>query len=449
MATIIILGGGLTGLSAAYHLEQNGFFDYKIYDKEPNPGGLCRSVNQDGFTFDYTGHLLHINDPYMEQFVEKNMGGKAEFNKIDRRSFIQSYNTLVKYPYQINLHGLPSEVVTECIEEFVKRKQSNRDPKTFHSWVLKHFGAGLSKHFFTPFQTKLFSYDIKKVTPSWTGRFVPQTSLTQMIDGALNKKEEKVGYNSTFFYPKKQGISYIIDQLAQKIKNKVQTGFNVESVDLQNKIVTFANGDFEKYDHLVNTIPLDQFLKKIVDRSSTNFKTQHKNLLCNSVLNFNLGINRADLTSKHWIYFPESEYPFYRLGFPHNFAKSMAPKNCSSLYGECSFLGNTDTESLLKKAIATTKKFFDIQSSEVITQKIISIPRAYVLYNFWREKNLPDLLSQLDTHAVKSIGRYGGWKYSSMQESVLDGKQVAIELLSQLDQPIISSSTLEQKPVFK
>ncbi|MBT4855802.1 NAD(P)-binding protein [bacterium] len=448
MAKIIILGAGLTGLSAAYHLEQNGFFDYKIYDKEDAPGGLCRSVQQDGFTFDYTGHLLHINDPYMESFSNDNLG-KKNFNTIVRRSFIQSHDTFIKYPFQINLYGLPSKVISECIEGFVNRPQSNKDPKSFHAWVMKHFGAGLAKHFFTPFQSKILAYDIKKITPSWTGRFVPKTSLTQMIDGALGgqKEDEKVGYNSTFFYPQKGGISYIISSLVAKIKNQIQTGFEMESIDLQNKVVTFTNGDFETYDHLINTIPLDNFLKKTVDSSATNLNPQHKNLVCNSVFNFNLGINRADLTTKHWIYFPEGEYPFYRLGFPHNFAKSMAPAGCSSLYGECAFVGQTDTQALLANALDKTKKILNLNDNEIITQKIITIPRAYVLYTFWREKNLPQLLNQLEQHAIYSIGRYGGWKYSSMQESILDGQKVAQQILS--EQQVMPSQQFEQENLFK
>ncbi|MFH1288587.1 MAG: NAD(P)-binding protein [bacterium] len=51
---IIILGAGLTGLSAAYHLNTN----YHIFEKEDEVGGLCRSHIVNGFSFDYTGHLL-------------------------------------------------------------------------------------------------------------------------------------------------------------------------------------------------------------------------------------------------------------------------------------------------------------------------------------------------------------------------------------------------------
>ena len=70
MAEIIIIGAGLTGLSTAYHLEKQGFTDFQIFEKENVPGGLLRSFKSNGFTFDFTGHLLHINNEYFYNFIK-------------------------------------------------------------------------------------------------------------------------------------------------------------------------------------------------------------------------------------------------------------------------------------------------------------------------------------------------------------------------------------------
>lgn len=40
MGKIVIIGAGLTGLSVAYHLEKQGYFDYKIFEKDATVGGL-------------------------------------------------------------------------------------------------------------------------------------------------------------------------------------------------------------------------------------------------------------------------------------------------------------------------------------------------------------------------------------------------------------------------
>jgi protoporphyrinogen oxidase len=427
MAQIVIIGAGLTGLSAAYHLERSGFNDYVLFEKEAMSGGLCRSISQDGFTFDFTGHLLHVNNNYFEQFIQKTLSAEHH-NAIHRRSFIYSHETYTKYPFQMNLYGLPASVITECISGFVNRPHSTKEPRSFDQWVLKHFGPGIAKHFFFPFQRKIFDYSIEKISPAWTGRFVPHTSLERMIMGALCDVEEtSIGYNSSFIYPKKDGIMSWINSIKKLINNPIRTGYTVRTIDVCNKIIHFTNGHSEQYQKLITTMPLDTLLKTIKEPSSLNIKRAASKLVCNSVVNFNLGINRPDLSDKHWIYFPENEYPFYRLGFPHNFSKNMVPRGCSSLYGEFSHNGKSQehVNELLKTSIIKTKQLLHINNADVLTEVVIPITHAYVLYTLWRQKNLPNLLETLKTHHIHSIGRYGGWKYASMQEAVLDGKIIA------------------------
>lgn len=430
MAQIVIIGAGLTGLSAAYHLEQKGFFDYRLFEKESQSGGLCRSVQEQGFTFDFTGHLLHINDDYFRSLIH-HLAGFQHFNSVNRRSWIYSQDTYTPYPYQINLRGLPTTTIAECIQGFIARK-NNKNPKTFYDWVLAYFGAGFGKHFFFPYQQKIFAYHVKKLTASWTGRFVPATSLEQIIDGITREREEQsVGYNAHFFYPSSGGISFLVDCFEQSLVNPVYHNFCVERVDVHDKIVHFTNGHTEPYEYLITTMPLDNLLKNIREPSSSTIQRAAGKLLCNSVVNFNLGIARSDLSDKHWVYFPESRYPFYRIGFPHNFSTALVPNGCSSLYGEFAHLNKSRTTVArqLRTAIKATKDLFRIQDEEVMVQKVLYIPHAYVIYDAWREKHLPNLLKTLANMNVYSVGRYGEWKYASMQEAILDGKAIVDKLL--------------------
>jgi protoporphyrinogen oxidase len=432
MSTIVIIGAGLTGLSTAYHLEQSSFFDYHFFEKEQNLGGLCRTIKQDGFTFDYTGHLLHISDPYFRSFIQNTIGFD-QLHSIQRRSFIYSHNTYTHYPFQINLFGLPRRVITECITGYINRKTSIRKPKNFIQWVHKNFGTGFGNHFFFPFQKKLFAYDLRAISASWTGRFVPSTSLEQIIEGALYEPAASdVGYNAQFFYPKQDGIVAWLHTIAQHIKNPIHYAFCVKAIDMQKKIVHFTNGHSQAYDVLITTMPLDILLQVLIEKPTTFLKQALPYLRCNSVINFNLGINRPALTTKHWIYFPDPQFPFYRLGFPHNFAESNTPAGCSSLYGEFSFIRKPQswTKTTLDTALAQTQKLFKIADQDIITKAIIYIPHAYVIYNQWRDQHIAALLNHLEENHIYSIGRYGAWKYASMQEAVLDGKKMADSITS-------------------
>ncbi len=430
MAKIVIIGAGPTGLSAAYHLEKKGFVDYKLFEKESETGGLCRSIYQDGFTFDYTGHLLHVGDPYFRQFIN-DVVGFENLEIITRRSFIYSHGVFTHYPFQVNLHGLPPHVIAECIEGYVTRPVSRKKPKSFPQWVMQSFGEGFAKHFFMPYQRKIFAHDLKNITTSWTGRFVPTTSLQQIIAGALQKpNDELIGYNAQFYYPKVDGTAFWVNKLAETIKAPIHTNCSVTKVDITNKVVTFANGHVEPYDQLITTMPLDRLLDIIVEPSSSSLKKAIPKLLCNKVVNFNLGVSR-NVSDKHWIYYPEAQYPFYRMGFYHNFAASNAPAGYSSLYGEFSHINASKKKvaEMLATSLAATKKILGIEDREIVTEKVVHIDHAYVIYDFWREKHLAKIHQQLHAFGVHSIGRYGEWKYSSMQEAILDGKKAIEQLI--------------------
>ncbi len=450
MAKIVIIGAGLTGLSAAYHLEKKGFTRYKIFEKESVVGGLCRSTQQDGFTFDFTGHLLHISDPYFRSFIEKTIGIN-NLHSITRRSFIYSHDTYTKYPYQINLHGLPEKIIAECLEGFVKREKSVKKPKSFVQWVSQKFGNGFGKHFFFPYQQKIFAYNVYKITASWTGRFVPSTSLDRIIRGALtNNDDGDIGYNSHFFYPKKGGIMAWVQSIAKQIDNPIYTNFCVKKIDMQRKVIYFTNGHIEPFDQLITTMPLDILLASVHDTAATSLKKARHHLLCNSVINFNLGVRNPNLSDKHWIYFPEKKYPFYRIGFPHNFSPLSVPAGCSSLYGEFAHINKSSRwiKDMLKKALTSSKKLLNITDQELVTEKIMHISHAYVIYDFWRERNLKKILGRLQEYNVHSVGRYGQWKYASMQEAIMDGKKIAETMIITPAQKIYPSiQRIPKQPV--
>lgn len=440
MAKVVILGSGLTGLSAAYHFEQQGFFDFKIFEKNSSTGGLLRSFKQDGFTFDFTGHLLHINNPEFYKFID-DVAGINNFFIQKRKSFIYTHNKFIPYPFQSNLYNLPKGVIFDCINGYVNRKKSIKTPKTFYEWVLKQFGHGIAKYFFFPYNSKLLAYDLKKITPSWTGRFVPKINFKTILYSALNKNNNNdIGYNSNFYYPKKDGIQFLTNSLEKKIKSKIYKNHKAINIDLTNKTVYFENGYIEKFDKLISTMPLDILLNSLNEKSNTNLKNVSTKLLCNSVINFNLGFNINNRKDKHWIYYPEKKYPFYRIGFWQNICKNSTPINNSAIYGELSYLDQKQSEQfktteeqiikLTEKSINKAVKTLNISKSNMITKKILHIPRAYVIYDLWREKHLKLLHKRLNNISIFSIGRYGEWKYSSMQEAFLDGKNITKKILN-------------------
>jgi protoporphyrinogen oxidase len=103
---IVIIGAGLTGLSVAYHLgrvKEKNLLTYQVFEKYNRPGGLCRTEEEKGFLFDYTGHLLHCKTSYFEGFLKELLG--SNLLRIRRSAWIYSNDVYTRYPFQANLYG--------------------------------------------------------------------------------------------------------------------------------------------------------------------------------------------------------------------------------------------------------------------------------------------------------------------------------------------------------
>ena len=423
----IIMGAGLSGLSAAYHLESN----YKIVESNYRVGGLCKSDFIDGFTFDYTGHLLHIKSKYTERLIKKLLGNNIR--KIKRNSWIYSSGTFTPYPYQSNLFGLPTNIVKECLIGFIKSmyERKDMDVKTFEDWTIKYLGEGISNRFMIPYNKKLWTIHPREMTTEWMGDYVPNPTLDEIIDGALRIPEKNWGYNAYFYYPKFGGIHSLVKGFLKHIdEDAIYCNKRVIGIDLMSKMIFYDDGTDDAYKNIISTIPLNE-LMGIIEGMPKIIKEQASKLRFNSVLNINFGINSDVASDKHWIYFPEEDYIFYRIGFPSNFSGTMAPEGCSSIYTEISYSNEMPLEYGTLKDIEK-RVYNDLLKCKILKadDKIVSshtttIKPAYVIYDKnW--KSVRDyLLNYLKGKGLMSIGRYGAWEYSAMEDAILQGKSAS------------------------
>lgn len=426
----LILGGGMSGLSCAYHLKD----DYVLLERSDEPGGLSRSIHHEGFVFDHTGHLLHLRNPYTLRLIPQLLGDNIVSN--DRNAWIYSHHAYTRYPYQANLYGLPKKVIQDCLKGLIDAQLEARiapgggQPESLASWVLRTFGKGFAKHFFFPYNEKLWTVTAQELTAEWVAPFVPKPSVQEAIQGALSDQTKKFGYNSTFYYPRKGGIQALAFAFAKNLSN-IQLNTEVTGIDLARREVRTQNGQTFTYDFLVNTLPLAKFLK-MASPLPHDATAATSTLKWSSVYNLNLGVAREKISDTHWIYFPEKKYVFYRVGFPMNFTPSMVPPGCSSMYVEIGYKPGQppDDAWAYKKSIQGLRDCGLLRKDDrIVTQKVLHIPVAYVTYDKHRTRSANYLLKFLEDQRIFSIGRFGGWKYSYMEEAILEGQAAAEKIL--------------------
>lgn len=423
---IAIAGAGLTGLSAACHLEGR---EYAVFEREREPGGLCRSLERDGFAFDLTGHLLHLRRPEVRSWVSALLEGRLE--ESPRHAFIHSHGVLTPYPFQVNTHGLPPRVVAECLIGFIEAWCGRRlerapgEPAHFLDWVQRTFGPGIGRHFLVPYNRKMWRRGLDQVTCEWVSWSVPQPALDEVVRGAFGVEAREFGYNPRFLYPKRGGIRLLPDALAARARN-LHLGVEVESIEMRSRRLRLSDGSRPRFDALISTLPLPELVRRCEGLPEAA-RTAAAGLSWVRVINVNLAVRGEVAPGRHWIYFPEPEYLFYRVGIASNFSRGVAPPGCASLYVEVSEpAGAPPTPGLEERVIADLRRAGILEpAQEVLFSLPVVIDPAYVIYDRHRRECVPALLSLLRERGIHSAGRFGAWEYSSMEDALVAGRHAA------------------------
>jgi protoporphyrinogen oxidase len=430
MKKVVIVGGGLAGLSAGYHLQEH---EPAVFEKEPVIGGLCRSFTQDGFTFDCTGHLIHLKNAYTKDLVARIL--PDAFDAHERLAAIYSKQTTTPYPFQANTYGLPPDVIKECVVGFVEsmRGSTNGGPKNFHDWTLQTFGSGIAKHFMLPYNEKFWKQDLRNIRCDWVSWSIPKPTLEEVVNGALGLTNKGMGYNPKFIYPKNGGIDVLPQALARPIKD-VHVNEAVEYIDPRKKYVRLASGREQPFDALISTLPLPLTFRMLKD-TSDSLRSHAQGLQAVSVLNINLGVDRPNISDQHWIYFPENQFIFSRVGFPMNFSRAVAPEGTSSMYIEITHSPGEkmNVEECIERSIQDLEKCGIMRKGDrVLTRHILDIRFAYVIFDEHRHAHLQNLIDYLESRDIYTAGRYGRWEYFSMEDSILSGKSAAEAVAARL-----------------
>jgi len=424
---ILIAGAGLAGLSTAFHLGD----DARIIEREERPGGLCRTEKIGSYRFDYGGHLLHLRSDYVEGLAKELVGDSLKLFK--RKSSIYSNGVTTPYPFQANTHGLPPEVARDCVVGFVnaliEREKGAEAPDNFRDWILHSFGEGFAGHFFFPFNEKFFKRDLSEITDEWVSWSIPRPDLKEVVDGALGVQKSDFGYNVEFYYPE-GGIEELPRALAGSIHGGIETGVGLCEVRPLEKVAVLSTGEEVKYDRLVSTVPLDRLLSMLTGVPEEIAGAADK-LSVLSVVCVNLGISGPPLTDMHWIYVPGRDYPFHRIGVYSNFLPHGDGRNslyleitCPGPVGE-KLSGKCGEDASRAAAVFRDTPFFDNGKNSIDVDETFIIKHGYVVYDRFRRDHLPGIIDWLREHGIELCGRYARWEYSTMEDAILEGKEIA------------------------
>jgi len=431
---ILIIGAGPTGLGAAYRLQELGYRNWQIFERNDYVGGLSASFKDDkGFTWDVGGHVLFSHYEYFDLLLDNILG--RDYIEHNRQAYIWIMNRWVPYPFQNNIRYLPKNKIIQCILGLLQTKSRKDNPHNFKEWIFSIFGCGIAKYFMLPHNYKTWAHPLEEMPYDWIAERISVIDIKKILGNIVFCRDDTGwGPNSRFRFPLSGGTGEIFKRFTPYIKDHLFLKKEVVKIDTENKEVIFCDGDKRRYDVLINTMPLDEFIKR---SELVQFFEMIKELKHNSVFVVGLGIKKRCPSNKCWIYFPEDNCPFYRITYFSNYSPNNTPEGgyyslmCETAYSE---YRPKDKDKIIEDTIQgliNTKILSEDDKKHIVSTFLIDAGYAYPVPTLKKNKVLQSIQSYLEQNDIFSRGRFGAWRYEigNMDHSVMQGVEVVNKIL--------------------
>ncbi len=430
----LLIGAGPTALGAAYRLQELGEQNFLILEANPWVGGLASSfVDEMGFTWDIGGHVQFSHYKYFDQVMDRALGEDGWLQH-QRESWVWIKDRFLPYPFQNNVRYLPKDAAWQCLKGVIEAnvKPLNGKPENFKEWIIATFGEGIATEFMLPYNFKVWAYPPEQLDYSWIGERVSVVDMYRVAENiVLEKDDVSWGPNNLFRFPKHGGTGAIWRSVGKIIGDqKISLSSAVSKVHVDRGSVELSDGRSFSYDNLLSTIPLDQFALLVEDLPHT-LKTRANGLVHSSSNIVGVGLRgqpKEELATKCWMYFPESNCPFYRVTLFSKYSPYNVPDSSKffSLMTETSESSAkpVNSSSLVRETVQGLLNTKLIRSeNDVVSTWSYRAEYGYPTPSLERDAILKDVMPVLETRGLFSRGRFGGWKYevSNQDHSFMQG----------------------------
>jgi len=411
----LIVGAGVTGLSFANFTDASAD-QWMVIEREDEPGGYCRTVKQDGFIWDYSGHFFHFRHPEIEQYLRDRMPGQR-VETIQKSSGILYDGHRIDFPFQKNIHQLPKDDFIECLHDLYFRDDA-RQEDSFQDMVTSRFGTAIAEKFLIPYNEKLYACSLSRLDADAMGRFFPHADIDDIIRNF--KAADNGSYNASFTYPAGGAIEYVNALLKDLPAQNIHLGEALQTIDLEHK-TAITNRRKIQFEHLVSSMPYVRLKDAIGEEWNPDTFTWNK------VLVFNLGFDQKGQTKDHWLYIPSRDISFYRVGFYDNIFNT----DRMSLYVEIGLSRDEavgDLTHRLQHVMSDLKAVGIVQHQHLISSHAVVLDPAYVHITKEAKTQVESERARWRKVGVHSLGRYGGWTYCAIEDNIVEAKALADKL---------------------
>lgn len=436
---IVILGAGISGLTAAYSLSKKGH-QVIIFEKSKEIGGLAGSfIDEDGCVYDYGPHQFCTDNPKLVKVLEEILGN----NLLIRKKKVSQYFFKKHIPYPLRPTdyftkiplSLSAKVFLEVLLANIILKLGIKSDHSFESWTKSRFGSTLYNLYFKPYTIKTWGINPDKLDPSTAYQRISFTSIWDIIWKTIkfyltNKDDFTTVHNPlkhNFYYPKGGNIKLMEALYGSCPKNKVKLkiGYEAKKIIIKNskadKII-FSNGKgVSGFDYAISTIPLTNLIEMIGKKREIPLR--YRSMVFGFISFDKNQFKDGQLSPHHWIYYPNKDIIFTRIAEFKHFNANMAPENKTNIVAEITCftedsIWKANDETIIKRIMHDLKKVGLIKGNEKYNATIERQEYEYPLQIKGFNETVKDIILN-DIRPIQNLvttGRQGLYKYCNQNE---------------------------------
>ena len=451
-STVLCIGAGPAGLTAAYVLSKHGV-SVTVLERNPvNVGGISRTESHNGFRFDIGGHRFFSKSHEVEALWTELLG--PDLLEVKRKSRIYYRGKLFDYPIRAfdALFKLGFLEAAACILSYGRARLRPVQPRNFEDWVVNHFGQRLFNMFFKAYTEKVWGLKCTEISADWAAQRIKGLSLSRALWHAINPIKKDKSHIKTlidsFRYPR-LGPGMMWEAASTKIRalgGAVHLGLDATRMTLdpatRRWTVVALDGDGRAHSftasHIISTTSIPELVSALEPAPSPIMRKAAQSLRYRDFLVVALIIKDLNAFDDNWLYIHDPGVKVGRIQNIKSWSREMLPDQSLNSYCleyfcfEGDNLWNLADEELITLACREIIQLRLVHRDDILDGYVIRQPKAYPIYDDTYQERVAIIRAQIKQHFpnLHLVGRNGMHKYNNQDHSMMTAILTARNILA-------------------